>query len=166
MSKKYLNYAYDCGIIINGVFYRDNILKGGIFTDNLIFKKIWQDEHMLEIKITAVSESIKISSDYYITPELITEIGTYILKFISENQKQGIITVGTFGGNNTPAFSMQMNCDKCGHILLDITMELNDNARPKHQCSFYIKTEPGLFEKFARSLNDLICAPLDTQITF
>ncbi|MDE7294239.1 MAG: hypothetical protein K2N72_07425 [Oscillospiraceae bacterium] len=141
-------------------------MKGGIFTDDLIFKKIWQDEHMLELKITAVSESIKISSEYYITPERITEIGTYILQFISGNQKQGIITAGTFGGNNAPAFAMQMNCDKCGHILLDITMELNDNARPKHQCSFYIKTEPGLFEKFARSLNGLIYAPLDTQITF
>ena len=124
--------------------------------DNIKFKKTYQEDNLINIKVFISSKFVNIWQDCYVSCEELIEHSKIILNFINIDETESYVEFGDKTGQCTPSFSMKFEkVDSCGHIRIEMDMEIEDNTIRKHRCQFYIKTEYGLFEKFANSLVNL-----------
>lgn len=121
--------------------------------NNLLFKKIWQDDDMIEIKIEAESEYARARQTCYVQEYKLLEIADDIKKYIEDFTNSCYIQIGEKEGNSTPAFSMNiLSADNFGHIKIEVDIEIEDCEERLHRNIFYIESELGLLESFGKKL--------------
>lgn len=120
----------------------------------LSIERIWEDVDFFEIEVTARSEIISASVKSYTTVALINELALRLVTFPKKLDDRFIWENGSKGDDSTPYISLEFWCeDKLGHIIIEVYMEIDDGASyNKHNCCFFIKTEPGLLNSFGKSL--------------
>lgn len=128
------------------------------FTNNIVLKKIWQDVHCLEVKITCSSCVISATTQVYLTENLIDNLCYQIEKFCNNTIETFEWKSGDFGDSSTAcvmlAFSRK---DTLGHILIEVSMELDDGASfSKHNCCFYVHAELGQLCSFGEKVAILL----------
>lgn len=124
--------------------------------DNIIFEKIWQDDNLIELKISANSEFASAYQNCYIQDKKLEDIAEAILSFVGNNTEACYLEFGKKEGNYTPAFSMCMlPVDIFGHIKIEVDIEIADNDTRSHRCCFYVKSELGLIERLGRNIRKM-----------
>lgn len=120
----------------------------------LSIERIWEDVDFFEIEVIARSEIISASVKSYTTVALINELALRLVTFPKKLDDRFIWENGSKGDDSTPYISLEFWCeDKLGHIIIEVYMEIDDGASyNKHNCCFFIKTEPGLLNSFGKSL--------------
>lgn len=141
-----------------------SMIKVALMEDIKIIK-LGIDMNCIILKVFIQSKFVTAFQTCYVEDVIFKDASDRILNFINKRSPTCQITFGELGGNYTPSLDMVMTQDKRGHVVIDITMELNDGAKPKHPCCFYLNTELGLLEKFASAMNYLVNAPEDTEIS-
>lgn len=140
--------------------------EGELYMDNLIMRKVWKDDEFFEIKIIAISDDINISTKCYSSKEAMISMQNTFGQFLNNKEVTDCeISIGRLGGNNLPAVKFRTRKDRTGHIIFDVTMELDDNAVPKHECNFYLRTDIGLLETLISNIDSFIYAPIDYEIS-
>jgi hypothetical protein len=125
--------------------------------DNIIFEKVWQDESLIELKISASSEFVSAYQSCYIQDKKLEETAVKINNFVGKYDESCYLEFGKKEGNYTPAFSMcMMPADMSGHVKIEVDIEIADNDTRSHRCCFYVKSELGLIEQLGKSLKKLI----------
>ena len=125
--------------------------------DNIIIKKIYQDSDLIELSVRAESEYIKIVQSCYVQISMINDFASEIISFPNNYKDSLYLEFGNKLGNYTPAFSMLIaSSDLCGHVKIEMDMEIDDNNMRLHRCKFYIRSELGLIEKFGKKLRYLV----------
>lgn len=120
--------------------------------DNLIFKKIWQDEDLLELNIIGMCDYVKAHQDCYISKKDLEELANKIKK-INDTCEKIYLEFGKKDVDYTPAFSLLiMPKNKNGHIKIEVDMEINDIETRTHRCMFFVNTELGMLEKFSEKM--------------
>lgn len=124
--------------------------------DNITFKKIWQDENLIELKISANAKYISAYQDCYIQDEKLENIAERICDFANNYTEPCYLEFGIKEGNYTPAFSMHIfPADRCGHLKIEVDIEIADNDTRSHRCCFYVESELGLIEQLGISLKKI-----------
>jgi hypothetical protein len=120
----------------------------------LSIERIWEDVDFFEIEVIARSEIISASVKSYTTVALINELALRLATFPQKIDDRYIWENGSKGDDSTPYVSLEFWCeDKLGHIIIEVYMEIDDGASyNKHNCCFFVKTEPGLLNSFGKSL--------------
>lgn len=120
----------------------------------LSIERIWEDVDFFEIEVIAQSEIISVSVRSYTTVALINELALRLATFPQKIDDRYIWENGSKGDDSTPYVSLEFWCeDKLGHIIIEVYMEIDDGASyNKHNCCFFVKTEPGLLNNFGKSL--------------
>ena len=125
--------------------------------DNIIFEKVWQDESLIELKISASSEFVSAYQSCYIQDKKLEETAEKIYNFVGKYEESCYLEFGKKEGNYTPAFSMCMKpADMSGHVKIEVDIEIADNDTRSHRCCFYVKSELGLIEQLGKNLKKLI----------
>ncbi|MCI9127983.1 MAG: hypothetical protein HFG28_12560 [Eubacterium sp.] len=125
--------------------------------DNIIFEKIWQDQNLIELKISANSEYVSAYQSCYIQDKNLEEIAEKLCYFVENYTVDCYLEFGKKEGSYTPAFSMYLlPANMSGHVKIEVDIEIADNDTRSHRCCFYIKSELGLIEKLGIALKDLI----------
>jgi hypothetical protein len=126
----------------------------------LSIERVWEDTEFFQIKVLAQSELICASVRSYATAPSINELASQLAFFPKSIFDRYLWENGTKGDDSTPFVSLEFWCkDRLGHIIIEIYMELDDGASyNKHNCCFFINTEPGLLNNFGKSLASL-CKP-------
>lgn len=125
--------------------------------DNIIFEKVWQDESLIELKISASSEFVSTYQSCYIQDKKLEETAEKIYNFVGKYDESCYLEFGKKEGNYTPAFSMCiMPADMSGHVNIEVDIEIADNDTRSHRCCFYVKSELGLIEQLGKNLKKLI----------
>ncbi|EHR7110910.1 hypothetical protein KUE79_001133, partial [Listeria monocytogenes] len=110
---------------------------------NLQISKYWEDNDLLEIKVSAESEFVKIHQLCYVQDVYLKGIGEKIIAYSFDYNE----------GNFTPAFSLDfLKADASGHVKIEVDMEIADNPDRAHRCKFYIDSEIGPIEQFGKNL--------------
>ena len=134
--------------------------------DNIWIEKKWQEDSLIELKISANSEFVTAYQDCYIQDcaldEISKKIGMYI---VEKGESPCYLEFGHKEGNYTPAFSMNIfPKDSSGHVKIEVDMEINDNDLRAHRCCFYVNSELGLIEAFGSSLRRLITGEVGEEV--
>ena len=126
--------------------------------DRLSFERIWEDDGFFEIKVTAQSEIISAATASYTDNERIGKLSSRLKSFPLSDDDSFFWENGEKGDWSAACFSLLFTCkDKLGHIRIEVYMELDDGgAYSKHNCCFYIYTEPGALNEFGRDLARLL----------
>lgn len=125
--------------------------------DKMQFEKIWQNDNVIELKISACSEYASAYQNCYIQDTDLKEIGEKICDYVSDHTNSCYLEFCQKEGNYTPAFSMEvLPADVRGHEKIEVDIEINDNDTRAHRCCFYINSELGLVEQLGKSLKWLV----------
>ena len=134
--------------------------------DYLSLKKIWQDNELLELKISAGSEFVSAYQSCYIQDKALECIAERIAGYSRDDTEPCYLEFGKKEGACTPAFSMCiLPADVSGHIKIEVDMEIDDNDTRAHRCCFYVNSELGLVEKLGSSLKRLIFGEIGERVS-
>lgn len=134
--------------------------------DNIVFEKVWQEEKLIELKISAKSEFVTVYQYCYIQAEALHEISMKICRYINNDKEPCYLEFGKKEGNFTPAFSMCiLPVNVFGHVKLEVDFEIADNERRLHRCCFYLKSELGLIEQLAMNLKSLVLDEVGAEVS-
>ena len=130
--------------------------------NNLIMEKVWEDGKLIELKIEGVSEYATAYQNCYVQDARIKEAGNMINEFITSSKESCYIEFGSKEGNYTPAFSMKLiRPEISGKLKIEVDIEIADNDSRCHRCVFYIDSELGAMERFAKGLYSLSSGAVD-----
>jgi len=134
--------------------------------DNILFEKIWEDESIIELKITAISNFVTAYQTCYIQEQGIHDISNQISEYVNDYTKNCYIQIGNKEGNHTPAFSMNiLSSDLSGHSKIEVDLEIADNDDRSHRCIYYVKGELGAIERLGMCLNKLCSGSIGEEVS-
>ena len=134
--------------------------------DNILVEKIYDEEELLELKIVASNEYVNVIQNCYMSKTFLAQNANKLIEYTRNPGIECYLNFGEKKGEYTPAFSMNLfSADKCGHVKIEMDMEIDDNNERCHRCSFYVRAELGLVENFGKGLIFLIDADLGSKIS-
>lgn len=134
--------------------------------DNIIFKKVWQDGNIIELKISVSSEFVIAYQNCYIEDKALIEISEKICSYIENYNTACYLEFGKKEGNYTPAFSMYvLPADMHGNVKIEVDIEIADNDTRSHRSCFFVNSELGLVEQLGKSLKKLISDLEEVEIS-
>lgn len=78
--------------------------------DDLIFKKVWEDETMFEMNITLQTNYIIVNQNFYMTEKIIEDLSYNIYEYISHyDQDKEIIIIGHASVEKAPIIKMKLH---------------------------------------------------------
>ncbi len=103
--------------------------------DNIVFEKVWQDDNLIELKISANSEFVSAYQNCYIEDKKLEKLSERICNFVEDYNENCYLEFGKKEGNYTPAFSMNiLPADMLGHVKIEVDIEIEDNDTRAHRC--------------------------------
>lgn len=132
--------------------------------DNIIIKKIWEDEGLIELRITAISEYVTAYQDCYIDVEKLSDISTEICSYSYNYNENCKVQFGEESEEYTPSFSMTiLKADMNGRVKIEVNIYVDDSEN-NHMCCYYIKSELGCLQRFGEELKKLASVSIDDSI--
>ena len=134
--------------------------------DNILFKKLWQDEDVINLKAVCTSSVATIISTIYVSDSLLDELIFQIKHFLNDNIEECSWANEEKGNGSTACMSLRfIKKDRLGHINIEVFAELDDGGDYSvHNCCFYVRTEYGLLTSFCESLVQLKKYPAGYKI--
>ena len=134
--------------------------------DNIIFRKTWEDDDIIELKVVCSSSVATITSQIYVSDSLIDELICQIKQILDGNIKEGLWPNEDKGNDSTACVSLRFfSKDKLGHIIIEVFADLADGGNfTEHNCCFFVGTEYGSLMNFCESLVCLKNHPVGYEI--
>ena len=134
--------------------------------DNIVFTKIYEDIHLIELYVVCSSSVATIRSRIYVDGSMIGRLAKRIKRFLNSKTKEVLWANEDKGNDSTACLSLRfLKKDNQGHIAVEVFAELDDGGDfTEHNCCFYVNTEHGLLMRFGESLSLLDDAPLGFEI--
>ena len=109
-------------------------------------------DNFYEIKITAIADLIRASSQVYVCNKMIPKLAKSLMNFPKSINDEVFWRASKIG--DSPNASLRLFCrDKLGHVEIEVYMVIDDGASyDKHNCCFYVGTEAGLINRFGKAL--------------
>lgn len=121
--------------------------------DNLILKLMWEDENLFELNIEAKTKFISINENVYFDSVKIKNLSDKILEFVNNPTSKVYYESGPKSGKFTTSFSIDFKgINDDSKVVLEIEMEIDDNEIRSHWANFYLYTELGYLERFAKRI--------------
>lgn len=134
--------------------------------DNIQVEKIWEDESLIELKITVSTKYAIVYQTYYTNSEELLNISQMIINYADNFTKGYYIKMGNKEGNYTPALSMNfLKADASGHTKIEMDIEIADVDDRSHRCMCFVNSELGAIEKFGMNLRKICDGDLGETIT-
>ena len=133
--------------------------------DNIILKKVYDEDGLIELKVQAMAEFIDAYQFCYIQDIDLKDYANKIIEYSKNFKEDCYIEFGKKEGQYTPAFSLKfLKADLRGHVEIEVDLEIADNEERKHRCCYYVKSELGMIERFGCAINGLISSEIETEI--
>ena len=134
--------------------------------DNLTFEKTYQNDTLIELKISASSEYASAYQHCYIQDIELKNIAEKICNYVDNYSEACYLEFGHKQGNYTPAFSMELlPADSFGHVKIEVDIEIDDNDSRSHRCCFYVNSELGLVGQLGKTLKELVAGPIGESVS-
>ncbi len=134
--------------------------------DDIILEKILHDGNLIELNIVAESELVKARQSCYIDSAKLGEYSAKLQSFVLNSEPEVYVQFGEKEGNHTPAFSMKViRADRCGHVKVEMDVEVEDNDTRAHRCCFYVNSDIGAIEHFGMEIGKLESMPIGEVIS-
>lgn len=125
--------------------------------DDILLRKIWQENDLLEFNIVCSAKLITANQDCYIQQHDLRNACDKMKAYVENPRQRCYIEFGNKKGNYTPAFSMEIyEIDIYGHLRIEVDIEIADNVERKHRSIFFIESELGCVEHFYNKLLNIM----------
>ena len=133
--------------------------------DNIIIKKVYHEDGLIEIEIRAMSEFVSANQLCYVEDIKLKDNADKIVAYSNNYNQDCYIEFGEKKGEFTPAFSLDfLKADLRGHVKIEVDLEIADNDERKHRCCFYVMSELGLVEQFGKGICNLVSSEVGTEV--
>lgn len=134
--------------------------------DNIIIEKVWEDECIIDLKVTAMSKFVTAYQTCYTSKEEIEDISKMIIAFSKDFSRDYYVQIGNKQGNYTPAFSMNFQkADYSGHVKIEMDIEVADIDNRSHRCLFFVEGELGAIERLGKNLKNICEGAVGEEIS-
>lgn len=127
--------------------------------DNIIFKKLWQENTLILLNVIAQSKFVVVNHNYYIDEQVLISCGKKLTSFTDDGCKKVYIQFGEKDQKYVPAFSLEVErLDDCGHLNIEVDMQIENDMTKDYRCVYAIHGELGTLYSFGQKLNQLVNA--------
>ena len=134
--------------------------------NNIIIKKVYEDNELIELKIMIDSPFVKAYQFCYIQDIDLIENAEKIIGYSKNFTNDCYVEFGKKEGNYTPAFSLKfLKANLTGHLKIEVDIEIEDNDERLHRCCCYVDSELGLVENFGLAMKKLVFAEVGSEIS-
>lgn len=122
--------------------------------DDLIFKKVWEDETMFEMNITLQTNYIIVNQNFYMTEKIIEDLSYNIYEYISHyDRDKEIIIIGHDSVEKAPIIKMKLHpANMTGQVKIDVYFAYDETDDHVYYCERTITTSLGSLSIFAEYL--------------
>ena len=136
--------------------------------DNIVFSKIWQDDCLIELRVTCTSSVASVISSIYVSDDSINELICKIRQFLYSKDSDETSSWSSIGSEDGPVACVSLRFlkkDMLGHIAVEVFAEIDDGGSySEHNCCFFVNTEYGLLLNFCDRLVQLKERPVGYEI--
>ena len=136
--------------------------------DNIVFSKIWQDDCLIELRVTCTSSVASVISSIYVSDYSIDELICKIKHFLysKDRDEVSLWESGGRGDGTVACVSLRfLKKDALGHVTVEVFAEIdNGGSYSEHNCCFFVNTEYGLLLNFCDRLVQLKERPVGYEI--
>ena len=127
--------------------------RGSDQMNNIIFKRIWQDEDFYEIEVQAQNKVISASANFYVVDEDLARLSKELTDFPFGSNKEIVWELPNIEGSPRELSLRIFLKDKLGHVKIEIYMVLKNYDEPeRYNCFFSVSTEIGVLNRFGQRL--------------
>ncbi|MCQ4088429.1 hypothetical protein [Saccharibacillus sp. JS10] len=121
----------------------------------LSFQKIWEDEHLIELSIRAISKNISCNIDVYVDSTMINDLIEGLSCFVNHQQTFEWIVSDKSDQTSNYFFLRPYFYNKSMHIALEIEMIEKTSGVDQYKANFYLRTEMSYIDELIRKLTYL-----------
>ena len=136
--------------------------------DNIIFSKVWEDDCLIELRVTCTSSAASVISSIYVSDDSINELICKIRQFLyskDNDETSSWSSIGSEDGSVACVSLRFLKKDTLGHIAVEVFAEIDDGgSRAEHHSCFFVNTEYGLLTNFCNRLVQLKENPVGYEI--
>ena len=136
--------------------------------DNIIFRKVWEDDCLTELRVTCTSSAASVISNIYVSDDSINELICKIRQFLcskDNDETSSWTSIGSEDGSVACVSLRFLKKDTLGHIAVEVFADIDDGgSRAEHHSCFFVNTEYGLLMSFCNRLVQLKENPAGYEI--
>ncbi|MCQ2418205.1 MAG: hypothetical protein MJ085_00325 [Clostridia bacterium] len=133
---------------------------------NLVFTKIWEDETIFELRISASNQYVSAYQDCYFDDEKLTQLSDFLIAYSLGKYDCDYFESGHKRGDCTPQFSLKLGADRTGHVTIEADLEIGDVTDRSHRCQMNVSCSLGELELLGRSLKTLAHNEIGASVSF
>lgn len=136
--------------------------------DNIIFSKVWEDDCLIELRVTCTSSAASVISSIYVSDDSINELICKIRQFLyskDSDETSSWSSIGSEDGSVACVSLRFLKKDTLGHIAVEVFAVIDDGGSyAEHHSCFFVNTEYGLLTNFCNRLVQLKENPVGYEI--
>ena len=136
--------------------------------DNIIFRKVWEDDCLIELRVTCTSSAASVISNIYVSDDSINELICKIRQFLyskDNDETSSWTSIGSEDGSVACVSLRFLKKDTLGHIAVEVFADIDDGgSRAEHHSCFFVNPEYGLLMSFCNRLVQLKENPAGYEI--
>ena len=136
--------------------------------DNIIFSKVWEDDCLIELRVTCTSSAASVISSIYVSDDSINELICKIRQFLyskDSDETSSWSSIGSEDGSVACVSLRFLKKDMLGHIAVEVFADIDDGGSyAEHHSCFFVNTEYGLLTNFCNRLVQLKENPVGYEI--
>ena len=102
--------------------------------DNIIFRKVWEDDCLTELRVTCTSSAASVISNIYVSDDSINELICKIRQFLyskDNDETSSWTSIGSEDGSVACVSLRFLKKDTLGHIAVEVFAEIDDGDMPE-----------------------------------
>ena len=99
--------------------------------DNIIFSKVWEDDCLIELRVTCTSSAASVISNIYVSDDSINELICKIRQFLcskDNDETSSWTSIGSEDGSVACVSLRFLKKDTLGHIAVEVFAEIDDGG--------------------------------------
>ena len=136
--------------------------------DNIIFSKVWEDDCLIELRVTCTSSAASVISSIYVSDDSINELICKIRQFLyskDSDETSSWSSIGSEDGSVACVSLRFLKRDMLGHIAVEVFAVIDDGGSyAEHHSCFFVNTEYALLMNFCNRLVQLKENPAGYEI--
>ena len=127
--------------------------------DNIIFSKVWEDDCLIELRVTCTSSAASVISNIYVSDDSINELICKIRQFLCSKDNDETSSWTSIGSEDGSVACVSLR------FLKKVFADIDDGgSRAEHHSCFFVNTEYGLLMSFCNRLVQLKENPAGYEI--
>ncbi len=133
--------------------------------DDIIFKKVWEDEVMFEVNVLVKTERMNVNQNFYMTEEILNKLCESLSEYSLHHNEEKEIIISHNVSDDYPIVKMKLlPADEIGNVSIDIYFAYDEHVGYIYYCNSIVETNLSHLSILSEKLKYLLYEDLGYKV--